>query len=220
MGFSEKFYLFVADLDDAAAEDPSFTEIVDSYNPGREPPKPVAYVGYTITSHPTVRFANGDFSDSGVRILRRHGQGIRRDDDLIGSRRNRLGILRLRDRAVARLRGRGWTVMNAPPEADHYVYVFRIEDGAPLSERVQRENPDADPDMPVVYVGQSSHPPAERLERHLAGERANRYVRDHFLHELPALYEPPNPLTERESLEKEEALARELRACGYTVIWG
>lgn len=218
--FQDKYWLFVADLDPAVEDDERFSALVEQWNPGRDDGQPRAYVGYTADSHPTVKFPNGDFSDSRTSILKRHGRGIRDEDFCRANRADKGSMLRQVERTIAVLRGKGWTVLNPPPAQDHYVYVLELEREAAATKKARELNPDADPEMPCVYVGQSGFRPEDRLERHLAGERSSSpKVRKYFKRMLPALYKHLNPLTERESLEKEEELARELRVCGYTVIW-
>lgn len=218
--FRDKYWLFVAELDPAVEDDERFAPLVEQWNPGRDDSQPRAYVGFTARSHPTVKFPDGDFSESRASILKRYGRGIRDDDFCRANRADKGSILRQLERTIAVLRGKGWTVLNPPPAQDHYVYVLELDREAADTKKARELNPDADPELPCVYVGQSSLTPEERLERHLAGVRSSSStVHEHFKRMLPALYQHLNPLTERESLEKEEELARELRACGYTVIW-
>jgi hypothetical protein len=76
-------------------------------------------------------------------------------------------------------------------------------------------------DRPVVYVGQSAVPPAERLQQHRDGYRASRWVRDHGVRLRPRLYRAQNPIATRElALAMETELARRLVKRGYKVRGG
>ena len=94
----------------------------------------------------------------------------------------------------------------------YQVYVIELDDAA--GER-------ADPDKPCVYVGQSAHAPAVRLQQHLEGVHAARVVRKHGRRLLPQLYEGRGPWIVRADAESDEArLAGELAAAGYRVFGG
>ena len=57
--------------------------------------------------------------------------------------------------------------------------------------------------------------PKERFQKHLAGEKANRFVRDYGVRLKPRLYGRYNPMATRaEAVEKEELLAKRLRLRG------
>jgi GIY-YIG catalytic domain len=97
-------------------------------------------------------------------------------------------------------------------EQRYYVYVIELDDAAGQRTR---------PDLPVVYVGQSSRMPEERFRQHLAGHKASRWVRKHGLRLRPRLYRSHNPLpTQAAALAMEKELARRLRKRGYVVRGG
>lgn len=104
------------------------------------------------------------------------------------------------------------TTTTARPEQHYYVYVTELSDTA--GQRIR-------PDRPVVYVGQSSRPPEERLRQHLAGHKASRWVHRYGLRLRPRLYRCHNPLpTQAAALAMEKELARRLRKRGYVVRGG
>ncbi len=55
-------------------------------------------------------------------------------------------------------------------------------------------NPQYDIGKPCVYVGMTGLSPDERFDKHKAGIRANRFVREYGLHLLPQIYECFNPM--------------------------
>lgn len=71
-----------------------------------------------------------------------------------------------------------------------------------------------------LYVGQSFHPAEIRLQQHLDGVRASRWVRDYGGKLRPDLYEHL-PRLDREGAETLEVLVAEiLRREGWTVYGG
>jgi hypothetical protein len=100
------------------------------------------------------------------------------------------------------------------------VYVIELDKAVKDIPGFSAVNPDYNPEKPCVYVGQTAKTPEDRFSQHLAGNRANRYVRDHGQKLKPKLYERHNPLpTRTEAEEKEQWLAERLRAKGYGVWW-
>lgn len=94
----------------------------------------------------------------------------------------------------------------------YYVYVIELSDDV---------GPRCDSRKPCVYVGQSAVPPKERLQQHLDGYRASRYVRDFGIKLKPRLYRNYGPYpTRRESEAAEGRLARRLHRKGYRVFGG
>ena len=94
----------------------------------------------------------------------------------------------------------------------YHVYVIELSDGV---------GPRCDPRKPCVYVGQSAVPPKERLQQHLDGYKASRYVRDFGIKLKPRLYKNYGPYPTRgESEAAEGRLARRLRRKGYRVYGG
>lgn len=212
-GLNAKSYLYVVELDPAVEE--KHQETIERYNPGRDPSAPHAYVKHP---HPAIRFANG-FDESKIKIVRRWGRSLRADDECTGHATGRLQILKRVERTIVRLRGIGWTILNAPTKRTYSVYVCELHEKAGKGAKARKENPKADPSMPVVYVGQTSLTPDERIRQHLGGGKtSSSAVERHFKHMLPGLYEHLNLLTELESLRRERSLGAELRRCGYTVL--
>jgi hypothetical protein len=95
---------------------------------------------------------------------------------------------------------------------DYYIYVIELDDAA---------GPRVDPLKPVVYVGQSAHPPEIRFEQHRNGVHASRWVRRYGVRLRPRLFARYNPLPTRPAAEQLEArLAARLRQKGYRVRGG
>jgi len=79
---------------------------------------------------------------------------------------------------------------------------------------------DADRHRPV-YVGQTKFSAADRLEQHLMGFRASRWVTRYGRRLLPHLTKAVGELESREAaLRAEAALARRLGGSGYCVYGG
>ena len=68
-----------------------------------------------------------------------------------------------------------------------------------------------------LYVGQTSQDPDWRFDQHKAGYKASRAVKRFGICLLPGLVEHLNPVSGRESLVLEAALARAFRDSG--VLW-
>ena len=81
----------------------------------------------------------------------------------------------------------------------------------------RRANPDWQIGKPFVYVGMTGLDPDVRFDRHKAGIQANRFVRDHGLRLLPALYAMYNPMPYEAAREMEVELGIALREAGYGV---
>jgi hypothetical protein len=97
-------------------------------------------------------------------------------------------------------------------DSTYRVYVIEIADGGPHR----------NPELPWVYVGQSSLSPYERLKKHEAGGRlSSRWVRgrsrglrwDLFQH-------PPVFRTQENAIRAERRLRQELLDKGYSVKGG
>lgn len=99
----------------------------------------------------------------------------------------------------------------------HHVYVVELATAVLLEARFVRCNPDYVPGSPCVYVGMTGLLPDERFDKHKAGIRANRYVREYGLRLLPALYECYNPMPYAAACEMEVELAIGLRERGFGV---
>jgi len=102
----------------------------------------------------------------------------------------------------------------------HSVYVVELDPAVRERARLQRLNPDADPEKPCVYVGMTGLDPEERFENHKAGYRASPVVRDFGLRLLPELSEGLENLPYELALRAEADLAAYLRQNGYFVAGG
>jgi predicted GIY-YIG superfamily endonuclease len=102
----------------------------------------------------------------------------------------------------------------------HSVYVVELDPAVRERVRLQRLNPDADPEKPCVYVGMTGLDPEERFENHRVGVRASPVVRDFGLRLLPELSEGLQNLTYELALRAEADLAAYLRQNGYFVAGG
>ena len=74
----------------------------------------------------------------------------------------------------------------------HHVYVVELSIDVLRQPRFLRANPHYAMRKPCVYVGMTGLSPDERFDKHKAGIRANRFVRDYGLRLLPELYEAYN----------------------------
>ena len=98
------------------------------------------------------------------------------------------------------------------------LYVILLRDEVWLHRRKFRErNPDYRPNMPCVYVGQTSLDPEERFEQHKEGKKASRIARKYGVRLVPRLYEHLNPVPASEREEREKRLAHDLQLRGYGV---
>ncbi len=106
------------------------------------------------------------------------------------------------------------------PNPHHCVYVVELDPAVRKRRKLQRLNPDSDPEKPCVYVGMTGLTPEERFENHKAGYRASPLVRDFGIRLLPELSEGLMNLTYELALRAEEDLAAYLRQNGYFVAGG
>jgi hypothetical protein len=102
----------------------------------------------------------------------------------------------------------------------YHVYVVLLQDKVAQGTKVKKLNPEHDSAKPCVYVGMTGLKPQQRLEKHLAGYKASRFVKKYGVRLMPELYEELNPLTYDEAVVAEAGLARRLRAEGYAVMGG
>ena len=104
-----------------------------------------------------------------------------------------------------------------PRKQHHCVYVVLLSKDVLYEPRFRRCNPDYDPSKPCVYVGMTGLDPDDRFDKHKAGIRSNRFVRDYGLRLLPELYERYNPMSYGVARAMEVELAIGLREEGYGV---
>ena len=97
------------------------------------------------------------------------------------------------------------------------VYVVELSDRVWNEPRFRRANPEHKLGQPLVYVGMTGLDPDTRFDKHKAGIRANRFVRDYGLRLLPQLYEVYNPMPYEGAREMEVELAIGLREHGFGV---
>ena len=99
----------------------------------------------------------------------------------------------------------------------HCVYVVLLSSDVAYEPRFRRCNPNYDAAKPCVYVGMTGLNPDDRFDKHKAGIRANRFVRDYGLRLLPELYECYNPMPYDAARDMEVELGIALREAGYGV---
>jgi hypothetical protein len=99
----------------------------------------------------------------------------------------------------------------------HHVYVVELSVHVWNEARFRRANPDYRLGKPLVYVGMTGLDPDLRFDRHKAGIKANRFVREYGLRLLPELYELYNPMPYEAAREMEVELAIGLREAGHGV---
>jgi len=109
----------------------------------------------------------------------------------------------------------------------HNLYVVE------LSKKVWQENRkfrDANPQyngaLECLYVGMTSHTPADRFKKHKTGYRTKKGVKisSYFVEKYgmflrPSLYSKFNPMTKAAATSGEGELANQLRKKGYAVWW-
>jgi hypothetical protein len=102
----------------------------------------------------------------------------------------------------------------------HSVYVVLLSKDVLYEPKFRRCNPDYDSAKPCVYVGMTGQSPDVRFDKHKAGLKANRYVKQYGQRLLPELYECYNPMPYEAAIDMEIELAIHLRAKGYGVWQG
>ncbi|MCP5267123.1 MAG: hypothetical protein H6934_13485 [Burkholderiaceae bacterium] len=103
------------------------------------------------------------------------------------------------------------------PRFHHHVYVVELSASVWREARFRRANAHYLGTAPCVYVGMTGLDPDLRFDRHKAGIRANRFVRDYGLHLRPDLYAVFNPMPYDAARDMEVELAIGLREQGYAV---
>ncbi|MFC3107794.1 hypothetical protein ACFQAT_06145 [Undibacterium arcticum] len=99
----------------------------------------------------------------------------------------------------------------------HNVYVVELSKDVLYEARFKKANPDYVSGKPCVYVGMTGLSPDQRFDKHKAGIQSNKYVFEHGLRLLPALYEMYNPMPYGGACDMEVELAIGLREAGYGV---
>jgi hypothetical protein len=99
----------------------------------------------------------------------------------------------------------------------YHVYVIELSKEVLCQGRFRKSNPDYVHGKPCVYVGMTGLDPDTRFDKHKAGIKANRYVRQFGLRLLPELYEAYNPMPYEGARDMEVELAIALRETGYGV---
>ncbi|MBK6973215.1 MAG: hypothetical protein IPH26_09785 [Sterolibacteriaceae bacterium] len=98
--------------------------------------------------------------------------------------------------------------MRKPSDRHHHsVYVIELSKGVLREPRFRKANPNYLPGMPCVYVGMTGLSPDERFDKHKAGIKANRFVREYGLRLRPDLYEVYNPMPYEAARDMEVELA-------------
>ena len=106
------------------------------------------------------------------------------------------------------------------PRYHHSVYVVLLSKDVLYEPKFKRCNPGYDFSMPCVYVGMTGQSPDTRFDKHKAGFKANRYVKQYGIRLMPELYECYNPMPYEAALDMEVELAIHLREKGYGVWQG
>ena len=102
----------------------------------------------------------------------------------------------------------------------HSVYVVELSKDVLQERRFRKANPGYLPGMPCVYVGMTGLSPDERFDKHKAGIKASRSVREHGLRLRPDLYEVYNPMPYEAARDMEVELAIAFREQGFGVWQG
>lgn len=102
-------------------------------------------------------------------------------------------------------------------EESHCIYVVQLDPIVLEKRKFVRANPNHDPDKACFYVGLTGHTPEERFQKHKAGYKASRWVRDYGIALIPHFYEPLNRMPYEVAVDMEVELAELLREHGYAV---
>ena len=199
------------------SEDSTYSRKYQRVNPGYIEGRPRVVIEH-LKSNPTLVYANNNFDESTSRIVREHGAQVL--SEFSTNHTTRWGVVSSIDRISTELRSRGWAVLNPIASKNRSVYVVELDDAVSEVTRVQRLNPDADPSLECLYVGQTSLDPQKRFERHKRGHQASSDVKNFGLHLNMTFLRRQNPMTELEALREENNLAQYLRSQGHTVVGG
>lgn len=101
--------------------------------------------------------------------------------------------------------------------ATYHIYAIRLSDDVLQRPKFMERNPHYKKGKPCYYIGSSIYPPKVRFDKHKAGERSSRWVRDFGLY--PAYKKCKIVVTtvpgQHTQIERQYAAA--LRAKGYGV---
>lgn len=86
--------------------------------------------------------------------------------------------------------------------------------------KVQKVNPNRDPNKPCVYVGMTGLPVEKRFANHKRGMKSSPFVKRFGVRLMPELYEHLNPMPFEAAAQMESDLTEDLRQAGYTVVGG
>lgn len=101
---------------------------------------------------------------------------------------------------------------------NHYhVYVIELSKDVLYEVRFMNCNPGYITGKPCIYVGMTGLDPDVRFDKHKAGIKSNRYVKQYGLRLLPELYEIYNPMSYEAARDLEVELAIDFREAGYGV---
>ncbi|MEK7681822.1 MAG: hypothetical protein AAB369_03245 [Chloroflexota bacterium] len=106
------------------------------------------------------------------------------------------------------------------PRHHHSVYVVLLSRDVLYEPKFVKCNRNYDPDKPCVYVGMTGQSPDIRFDKHKAGLKGNRYVKQYGIRLMPELYEFYNPMPYEAARDMEVELAIHLREKGYGVWQG
>lgn len=102
------------------------------------------------------------------------------------------------------------------------LYVIRLHDSVWKRTKFKNKNPHYfEYDNPCVYVGETAHQPACRLEQHLNGYKSSWWAKTYGQRLMPDAYQHLNPVPKDTDAAKkaEERLGRRLQRRGWAV-WG
>ena len=182
--------------------------------------KPPIYINLS-SKDPKTRFAN-NFRATRQKYVKKYGIRLR-PDILNESGLTKEEAYRKLTEFNHSLREQGYGLLNSKPRRTHRVYVIDLDPAVRERREVRKCNPNYNPDMPCVYVGQTGLSLKKRRAQHRNGVNAGRgYVTKYgfgrlFLKEL---FKDLNPCLPEDSLKHERELAARLRAEGYTVTGG
>jgi hypothetical protein len=190
-------------------------EVDDEWAPRTRPDRPSLWVGITL-AEPSRQVASlRNSRRDGRREVGRHIVRPRLDlCDRYPAAHTKTDAERQRRKLMAKLRRRGHTVNRTG--TIHHVYIIELDDGTGPKEGA--------PDLPWLYVGQTSIEVADRIEQHRTGARNDRgplfsrKARHHFVRPRPDLFDwlPPT-FSQPDAEQRERWTADLLREVGYSV---